>query len=630
MKKTVLTSLCVALLTGTGAMAMGPAYELSPVVVTASRVEEKAFDAPANVSVVTAKEIKDRHYTDLGDALNNVPGINVQNYGVSGDNYSSNRIYANGSKGIVFMVDGMRVNVNGSSSGILAGSEFPDMDGVERIEVLKGASSTLYGSDAAGGVVNIITKKSGHGVHSSAGMVLGSYDKGTFKLNSRGTFDGFFYRASALHNKMGDYTDAQGGTVLQKVNARDYAVTLGNRFGKDSYVALSYDKYLSDYTRPANGNYDHNTPVNGKKDNQRLSLNWTQKLDDHFTNQFFVYQNKTILHDGTNKPASSNWTFDLSTTGVTEQLTYTDDKNVATVGFDYYKDKVNDYSSYGDHYGNIVLKNKAVFLQDAYEFAPHWTITPGIRYTDSTKAGSKTTKNVALSYNDGDIHAYGAYKEYFIVPTQNQWFGRYGNPDLQPMTGKGFEVGLKYRMENDLLLSLNMAKMKSENAFGYDAAWKTRNIAKEESNVYSVGLEKKVTENLQLKGFYTYTYMPAESDAKNINGDGYIPEHQVNIDLDYTRGPVQGILTARGMFNRPGRKVNEAHVPDSMKSFWVVDATLNYQASENVLAYMKVNNLFNKLYTHALYNANPDVSVNKGNWFPAPGRNFQFGVEFKF
>lgn len=632
MKKTVLASFCAALLVNGGAMAAST-YQLDPVVVTANRVEQKAFDAPANISVVTAKEIQDRHYSDLGDVLKNIPGVNVQNYGVSGENYSANRIYINGSKGIVFMVDGMRVNVNGMSSGILAGSEFPDMKGVERIEVLKGASSTLYGSDAAGGVVNIITKKGGSGIHSSLGLKTGSYGNRNIVFNTRGAVGDFFYRASALRNKMENYTDAVGEEILQRVNANNYSVTIGHQIDKESFVSLTYDKYLSNYTRPDAGKIVGDpsmTPVNGEKDNSRIALNWTQKLDDRFSNQFFVYQNENKLKDGTNQPADENWIFDLSTTGVTEQITYKDDKNTGIFGVDYYKDKVNDYCSHGDKYGPLSLSNKSVFLQDAYEFAPNWTITPGVRYTDNSRAGSKVTKNVTVNYNDGDMNVYGAYKEYFIVPTQNQWFGKYGNPDLKPMTGKGIELGMNYRVKDDLLLTLNLHHMKSENAFGYDANWKIRNVAKEESNGYSIGMEKVVSDNLSVKGDYTYTYMPAENSSKNINGDGYIPQHQVNIDVDYTKGKFQGILTARGMFNRPGRKVNENKVPDSMKSFWVVDATMNYQATENMSAYFKINNIFNKLYTHALWNSNPNVKENKSNWYPAPGRNFQFGMEFKF
>ena len=648
MKKTVLASFCAALLVNGGVMAAST-YQLDPVVVTANRVEQKAFDAPANISVVTAKEIQDRHYSDLGDVLNDIPGVNVQSYGVNGGNYSANRIFINGQKKSVFLVDGVRVNVNtsGFNYPILSGSEFPDMEAIERIEVLKGASSTLYGSDAAGGVVNIITKKGGSGIHSSLGLKTGSYGNRNIVFNTRGSVGDFFYRASALRNEMGNYTDAMGNEILQKVNANNYSVTIGHQIDKESFVSLTYDKYLSDYTRPDSGKIVGDptmTPVNGEKDNSRIAFNWTQKLDDRFSNQFFVYQNENKLKDGTNQPADENWIFDLSTTGVTEQITYKDDKNTGIFGVDYYKDKVNDYCSHGDKYGPLSLSNKSVFLQDAYEFEPNWIITPGIRYTTNSQVGSKTTKDLTINYNDGDMNVYGAYKEYFIVPTQNQLFGKYGNPDLKPTTGYSFDIGVKHRYKNDLILNANAYHSKQNELVVYNSKTKKySNLPSALINGFSVGAEKIVNDNFKVKVNYTYTYIPAENSSKNINLDGYIPQHQVNIDVDYTKGKFQGILTARGMINRPGAKVpsfydstytqhkfSEDDVLDSMKNVWVVDLAMNYQATENMLAFVKVNNLFDKLYTHQLFNAILPGEKNPHDWYPAPGRNFQFGMEFKF
>ena len=118
------------------------------MVVTASRIEQKEFDTQADVTVITRKDLEEKHYTDLGDALKDVPGVNLQNYGASGENYTSNRLYINGSPNIVVLVDGMRSNVNGSVSSVLSPSEFSNLDTVERIEVLKGSAFSLYGYDA--------------------------------------------------------------------------------------------------------------------------------------------------------------------------------------------------------------------------------------------------------------------------------------------------------------------------------------------------------------------------------------------------------------------------------------------------------------------------------------------------
>lgn len=190
-------------------------YTLNPVVVTAQRTENKVFDTQANISVISRKELDEKHYTDLGDALKDVPGVNLQNYGASGDNYTSNRLYINGKSNIVVLIDGMRANTNGNESSVLSPSEFSNLDTVERIEVLKGSAATLYGSDAVGGVINIITRRETKpGVKTSIGFAAGSYDKRTYRILNRGYENGYYWMAGYQKNKEGDFKDGHGNKVL--------------------------------------------------------------------------------------------------------------------------------------------------------------------------------------------------------------------------------------------------------------------------------------------------------------------------------------------------------------------------------------------------------------------------------
>lgn len=165
MNKKILTAAVVlAAMGGCAATAAEtPVYTLDAVVVTANRTETKELDTNADVSVVTAKDIEQHHYKDVSEAIKNVPGVSMQNQGGNGQTYYSSPLYINGSSNVVVLVDGIRQNVNGlAGSGAQIG-RFTNMDAVDRIEVMKGSASTLYGSDAQGGVINIITKKQADG-----------------------------------------------------------------------------------------------------------------------------------------------------------------------------------------------------------------------------------------------------------------------------------------------------------------------------------------------------------------------------------------------------------------------------------------------------------------------------------
>ena len=108
---------CMLLLApGMAANAETNEFYLDEMVVTANRTEVSLLDANANISVVTREELENKHFQDLGEAIKGVTGVNVQNMGSSGEAYADNALYINGSKNIVFLIDGVRVNFNGSDS----------------------------------------------------------------------------------------------------------------------------------------------------------------------------------------------------------------------------------------------------------------------------------------------------------------------------------------------------------------------------------------------------------------------------------------------------------------------------------------------------------------------------------
>ena len=135
-------------------------YELNPVVVTATRTEKMDVDVPATTTVITAKDIQDKGYVSVFDALEHTVGVDSYNYSAGGGDDlggSQSRFYIRGmDKGTLVLVNGAPINVMNYSS-----TEGVPVDAVEKIEVIKGSNSVLYGAEAMGGVVNIITKHGG-------------------------------------------------------------------------------------------------------------------------------------------------------------------------------------------------------------------------------------------------------------------------------------------------------------------------------------------------------------------------------------------------------------------------------------------------------------------------------------
>ena len=163
-KKTVMLTLaCTAAIGGSsifGSTAYAEemqAFSLDTMVVTASRVETSKADTPANITVKKKKKLEESNYADAAEALADVPGVNILSSGAKGSNMGQDVIMLNGDKRVLVLIDGRRVDV--ASSGNYSADWLPPVNAIEKIEVLKGAGSALYGTDAVGGVINVITKK---------------------------------------------------------------------------------------------------------------------------------------------------------------------------------------------------------------------------------------------------------------------------------------------------------------------------------------------------------------------------------------------------------------------------------------------------------------------------------------
>lgn len=216
MNQKILTASLAALVLTTGAFSVQaadsvPMYSLDAVVVTANRTPEKKIDANADVAVVTSKEIEQKHFDDVAQAVKNVPGVFINSHGASGQIGNSDQIYINGSPNVVVLVDGMRRNTNGNDLMKASISELTNMDSIDHIEVLKGSASTLYGSDAQGGVINIITKKAKEdGVKTTLRTSFGDNSKEKYTLYNAGKEGNVFWSVEAGKELQGNYEDGWG------------------------------------------------------------------------------------------------------------------------------------------------------------------------------------------------------------------------------------------------------------------------------------------------------------------------------------------------------------------------------------------------------------------------------------
>lgn len=607
-----------------------PVYTLDGIVVTASRVPEKKIDSNADVSVVTAKEIEEKHYDDVSEAIRHVPGVNIANQGASSQVGMSNQIYINGSKNVVVLVDGMRRNTNGNSLSTADIGDMVNMDSIDHIEVLKGSASTLYGSDAQGGVINIITKRAKNdGVRTTLRTSFGNESREKYSLHNEGREENVFWNVDAGKELQGKYKDGWGRRVINHLNAEHYNVKLGYDLGNDSDVVFNYEKYTSDYIRP---NYGTNDTVRarGKKDNDSVSLQYKAKLNDRLTSQFSIYRNNTHIND--NYTASALWDIcdmKMRTTGISDQLTYTMDRQTITGGFDWYKDEIPYYKGTPDVEGTSIT-NTAFYLQDKVDLTDRWNVTPGIRVDHHSEFGTHTSPSLSVGYKQNEkTNYYINYKSFFAAPSLYYLYSSYGNKDMDPEEGNTVEFGVNHRFTDSLDGTFNVFHTHAKNLIDFDyTTSRYRNLGKTNANGFSLSLNKEFNRHWNASLSYSYLHMQAKA-GENINNNGALPESTLHVNVSYKADKFNASLDGRGVMNRYGSKGS----PEmrNYSSYWVWDMAANYHFTKNATLFAKVNNIFDQFYTDvgSSYGPSADPTQWQG-WYSAPGRNFEVGMQFTF
>ncbi|MEN6568186.1 MAG: TonB-dependent receptor [Veillonellales bacterium] len=596
-------------------------YSFDQVVVTATKTPVEQFEANANISVVTREQIENNHYQNLSEALRDVPGVNVSLYGNSVGFEYSNSISINGSPQIVVLIDGVRANTNGSDSTLFPTGLLNDMDNIERIEVLKGAASTLYGSDAKGGVINIITRKADVN-KTTLTIGGGSYDKENYSLANRGRDGDYSWVVTSRKDISGTYANGNGEDIPSHSNSTTNTFKLTKKINSASDVTFSYDRYQGDYTRINNAK--DFTLKDGDNDNSDWKFIYNYKFSDNAANQLSFYQNKHKMSDATNTP-SSNWFMDLKTKGVQDQFTQKmGQKHTGIFGFDIYQDSIDYRYGTSTAYNDKKITDRAVYMQDEWQMNDKWKLTSGVRNDHHSIYGNHASPSFNLGYKQDDkTNYYVAFKKYFVSPNMDELYNPYmGTTVLKPETGHTTEGGINHKFDDTFTASAHIFETSTDNAIGYimidpvNYTYRYVNVGNEIAHGWDVQLNKKMSPFVTMYVNYTNTtYKMSTAGADGIiMGYDSMPQGMWNIGMTYRQKQYDVGLQGHGNVALPGV------LPTN--TYWVWDMAVNYKIEQNKRAFVMVNNLFDKYY--AVYGS-PVYG-----YYTCPGRNVQVGVQYQF
>ena len=624
--------------------------KLQTIVVTAAGYEQDVVNAPASMTVISREELEKRQYNDITDVLRNTPGVVISGAGSA----QTVSIRGMGSSYTLFLVNGKRqfskdVNPNGDDSGFEK-KILPPMAAIERIEVIRGPASTLYGTDAMGGVINIITKK-------VSDVWSGTVELGTViqdQGNSGDIKNGSAYLAGPLiSNKLGmqlgvnkskreedSYVGGFRGTDVESLNSRltylindDHDLEFEANFmkqesestagktilstGADSYgrnyrqvYGLTHNGHYSD-SLSSNSYIQYENSKNPDRINSSTGLSgieletwlansqWNWQLNNHNLIGGVYFKNESLVDKATNQNAEMPVT-ELKRWGAAifaeDTWSITDTFNLTT-GLRYDHDENYD--------GNFSPR-----LYGVYNPTDAWTFKGGV---------STGYKQPDLKQSSSNVHSVTGKGSAFIM----------GNDDLKPEKSLSYEFGTAWQGDKskasvtafftefkDKITEIrecsspngsnsNSATWACEDPFGRIdpktgdiRLWNfiSSRINVDEATMHGVEatFDTELADGVNLSTNYTYTETEQKSGSLKGQPLNEIPKHMFNATVDYSINDAMDVWTRLHHRSQSSAYLGRASMSEPTPAYQFLDVGFNYKFTQNLKGKFGVYNILDE------------------------------------
>jgi outer membrane receptor for ferrienterochelin and colicins len=666
----------IALLT---TMASANAFAAEDVmVVTASGYEQKKREAAASISVISQDELSKQNYTDLASALSDVEGVDVRSTtGKTGGLDIS--IRGMSSSYTLVLVDGIRQNgtsdVTPNGFGAMNTSFIPPLSAIERIEIIRGPMSTLYGSDAMGGVVNIITKKISKEWSGSATLEHTFQEDTDYGDNSKLSF---FSSGSLIENKLGmsvrgsvfrrDASHIESSSTKTELSNRGPNPVKSDNFNIGSKLNWNINDLNSIWLdgEIANQKYDNSDSqlgTVGTSGGYEKELRYQRrKITIGSDNQFTFGSLKSSIAYNTTEtkgrlittasvPKGSNYAGEkreLKNTNIIFDSILTapiGDNHLVSIGTQYWNAKMKD--------GIVLANDGSEFEQDSWSFfsEDEWrlfeplALTYGARYEYQDTFGGHVSPRAYLVWDASDqITLKGGVSTGYKTPSLAQLhngvsgvsgqglINTIGNPDLEPEESVNSEIGLYYENNNGFDANITIFhnkfknKISSETIDDYNSTYTNVGKATTQGIEFSTNIPLWI-DSLSLRLNYTYT----DSEQKDGDNKGAkltnTPEHMANAKLNWAvNEKLDTWLKAEyrdktARFTQKYENLSTANklvydeLGGNFKSYTIFNIGASYRIYNNITLNGSINNIFDKDFTKTHVLTSGSTTTTAGDYF---------------
>lgn len=585
--------------------------QLQEVVVTATKTEKRPQDVTQSVTVITGNEIRNSSATTAAEAVKYATSVDIREYGSSGA-MSNISLRGAGYQQVLVLLDGKRMN-SASSGGFDLSLLAVPLDTIERIEIVRGSSSALYGADAVGGVVNIITKKpvaSSVTINGSRGAH--GYEESAAGLSGRS--GSTFYALSA--GKERSHGEREN-------NAYDQ-MTAGIKLGYDLSAASSIEASMNylDKNLDVPGHVLFPTPL-ARQTNENVvyglyyTVAFSKELDAdvnvYQTEEKLTYHNPDPIFPEDSKHKSA-------TSGAEIQVNWVANAwNLFSVGVEAREDKMAS-SDAGVHNASL----SAGYIQDEISVNDAFILVLGGRNDSHSVYGDRFSPRASLRIIDANTHTIlrASAGESFRAPTLNDLYWpdttwAAGNPDLRPEIATEWEWGVEQALGSGNMMKVTYFDRKVTDMIEWqpDAAFKYSPVNIGKAHIKGIEAEARFVLAEAVIITINYTKMDPENELTGEKIYHTIPNVQIG-------GSLHLALDKDTTLSFDGRRVKNYVKPDEEKwDYYTVDGKISgklYSTKDGKGdIFFGMKNMFNRKYEAA-----------KG--YPMPGPEVYGGVALQF
>jgi vitamin B12 transporter len=610
------------------------------IVISPTKTPQPLSQVTSAVEVIDGKELEEKKIKTVVDALRLAQGLAVFSNGGPGTQ-ATVRMRGAFARHTLVLIDGAIVNSPTDGSFNFANLTAENID---RIEILRGAQSMLYGSDAVGGVINIITRKGVGKPTASAFVEHGSFAtirEGGQLSGAKGPVDFAMSLSRWDTSSFSAVNYRRGATERDGFHNWQASGRIGMALPKDGRLDLTLRWWNSDVNNDSAFGNTRLDVLGSKTTSRTLVLSgsyeqpltswWSQKLTVGQNNDRFIFNSGTIQRNLVTGVTSAVFPFPADTEVLSRRIEWQHNFQVAeplllTAGYQFREEQGDASTSFGGDQPNRLISSHAGFAQAQLNLREQIFFTAGIRQDSYNVFGDATTYRITGGYRfkETGTKLRSSYATGFRAPTLNDlFFVGANNPDLKPEKTKSFDVGIDQTlMDGRLQLSATYFWNRFSNLIQFTDAFACpsppvvpgfpnscpQNIASAKTQGWELGFNYQILKGLLARGQYTYTLTRDSSTTRRLQR---WPVDQASLGLTYQPIPVARINVD---YRFVGARNND--VPNSpsqrMGSFGVVNVSASYDVTDHLQVYGRVDNLFDQQYEEILFFGTPIRSVFGG------------------